>query len=107
MTIDSKYCVMHSLTSCKFQELIAEKMGERVKGIMGSPFKRTSKYLTHQVFNRSVSFNIYTKSLELITRISSAPVIVPLALRYATGNAFFISHSPHTGFTACSVIETV
>uniref|UniRef100_A0A8C5HWL2 glycine dehydrogenase (aminomethyl-transferring) n=1 Tax=Gouania willdenowi TaxID=441366 RepID=A0A8C5HWL2_GOUWI len=32
-------------------ELIAEKMGERVKGIMGSPFKRTSKYLTHQVFN--------------------------------------------------------
>lgn len=29
-------------------------MGERVKGIMGSPFKRTSKYLTHQVFNRSV-----------------------------------------------------
>uniref|UniRef100_A0A3Q4I0G1 glycine dehydrogenase (aminomethyl-transferring) n=1 Tax=Neolamprologus brichardi TaxID=32507 RepID=A0A3Q4I0G1_NEOBR len=35
-------------------ELIAEKMGERVKGIMGSPFKRTSKYLTHQVFNRSV-----------------------------------------------------
>lgn len=35
------------------QELIAEKMGERVKGIMGSPFKRTSKYLTHQIFNRS------------------------------------------------------
>lgn len=35
-----------------FQELIAEKMGERVKGIMGSPFKRTSKYLTHQIFNR-------------------------------------------------------
>ncbi|KAA8592591.1 hypothetical protein FQN60_018046 [Etheostoma spectabile] len=25
-------------------ELIAEKMGERVKGIMGSPFKRTSNY---------------------------------------------------------------
>lgn len=35
-----------------FQELIAEQMGERVKGIMGSPFKRTSKYLTHQIFNR-------------------------------------------------------
>lgn len=27
-------------------------MGERMKGIMGSPFKRTSKYLAHQVFNR-------------------------------------------------------
>ena len=37
-----------------FQELIAEKMGERVKGIMGSPFKRTSKYLSHTVFNRFV-----------------------------------------------------
>lgn len=35
-----------------WQELIAEQMGERVKGIMGSPFKRTSKYLTHQIFNR-------------------------------------------------------
>lgn len=34
------------------QELIAEQMGERVKGIVGSPFKRTSKYLTHQIFNR-------------------------------------------------------
>lgn len=29
-------------------------MGERVKGIMGSPFKRTSKFLSHQVFNRWV-----------------------------------------------------
>uniref|UniRef100_A0AAQ4PU57 glycine dehydrogenase (aminomethyl-transferring) n=1 Tax=Gasterosteus aculeatus aculeatus TaxID=481459 RepID=A0AAQ4PU57_GASAC len=48
-------------------ELIAEKMGERVKGIMGSPFKRTSKYLTHQVFNSHHSeTNIvrYMKRLE-------------------------------------------
>ena len=43
-----------------FQELIAEKMGERVKGIMGSPFKRTSKYLTHQIFNRCVFSVIHT-----------------------------------------------
>lgn len=31
-------------------------MGERVKGIIGSPFKRTSKFLTHQVFHRLVHF---------------------------------------------------
>lgn len=34
------------------QELIAEQMGERPKGIMGSPLKRTSKFLTHPIFNR-------------------------------------------------------
>lgn len=37
-----------------FQELIAEKMSESPKGLLASPFKRTSKFLTHQVFNRSV-----------------------------------------------------
>lgn len=47
-------CHLLSSKMQNFQELIAEKMGERVKGIMGSPFKRTSKYLTHQVFNRLV-----------------------------------------------------
>ncbi|KAK2513895.1 Gldc [Columba guinea] len=35
-------------------ELIAEGMGEETKGILGTPFKRTSKFLTHQVFNRFV-----------------------------------------------------
>uniref|UniRef100_A0A3B3ZSA5 glycine dehydrogenase (aminomethyl-transferring) n=1 Tax=Periophthalmus magnuspinnatus TaxID=409849 RepID=A0A3B3ZSA5_9GOBI len=40
-------------------ELIAEKMGERVKGILGSPFKRTSKYLLHQVFNRLKTILFY------------------------------------------------
>lgn len=38
-----------------YQELIAEKMSERTKGLLASPFKRTSKFLTHPVFNRSVS----------------------------------------------------
>lgn len=37
-----------------FQELIAEKMSERNKGLLASPFKRTSKFLTHPVFNRLV-----------------------------------------------------
>ncbi|XP_030646871.1 glycine dehydrogenase (decarboxylating), mitochondrial [Chanos chanos] len=32
-------------------ELIAEKMSERTKGLLASPFKRTSKFLTHPVFN--------------------------------------------------------
>lgn len=39
---------------CLFQELLAEKMSERTKGLLASPFKRTSKFLTHPVFNRSV-----------------------------------------------------
>lgn len=38
-----------------YQELIAEKMSERTKGLLASPFKRTSKFLTHPVFNRFVS----------------------------------------------------
>ncbi|KAK1792014.1 hypothetical protein P4O66_001797 [Electrophorus voltai] len=32
-------------------ELLAEKMSERTKGLLASPFKRTSKFLTHPVFN--------------------------------------------------------
>ncbi|TRY95855.1 hypothetical protein DNTS_021389 [Danionella cerebrum] len=32
-------------------ELIAEKMSERTKGLLASPFKRTSKFLSHPVFN--------------------------------------------------------
>lgn len=36
------------------KELIAEGMGEETKGIFSTPFKRTSKFLTHQVFNRFV-----------------------------------------------------
>lgn len=36
------------------QELIAEKMSERTKGLLVSPFKRTSMFLTHPVFNRFV-----------------------------------------------------
>uniref|UniRef100_A0A5F9D8W0 glycine dehydrogenase (aminomethyl-transferring) n=1 Tax=Oryctolagus cuniculus TaxID=9986 RepID=A0A5F9D8W0_RABIT len=48
-------------------ELLAECMGEELRGIPGSAFKRTSPYLTHQVFNRYHSeTNIvrYMKKLE-------------------------------------------
>lgn len=34
------------------QELLAESMGEEQRGILGTAFKRTSPFLTHQVFNR-------------------------------------------------------
>ncbi|EDL41698.1 glycine decarboxylase, isoform CRA_a [Mus musculus] len=33
------------------QELVAEGMGEERRGLLGSSFKRTSPFLTHQVFN--------------------------------------------------------
>ncbi|MCQ6483211.1 hypothetical protein NPN19_25600, partial [Vibrio parahaemolyticus] len=32
-------------------ELVAEGMGEERRGLLGSSFKRTSPFLTHQVFN--------------------------------------------------------
>uniref|UniRef100_A0A4X2K9D1 Glycine cleavage system P protein n=1 Tax=Vombatus ursinus TaxID=29139 RepID=A0A4X2K9D1_VOMUR len=48
-------------------ELVAESMGEEKRGILGTPFKRTSPFLTHQVFNSYHSeTNIvrYMKKLE-------------------------------------------
>uniref|UniRef100_A0A4W3I829 glycine dehydrogenase (aminomethyl-transferring) n=1 Tax=Callorhinchus milii TaxID=7868 RepID=A0A4W3I829_CALMI len=35
-------------------ELIAESMGDEPKGIFGTQFKRTSKFLSHPVFNRLI-----------------------------------------------------
>uniref|UniRef100_A0A8C8J4H4 Glycine cleavage system P protein n=1 Tax=Oncorhynchus tshawytscha TaxID=74940 RepID=A0A8C8J4H4_ONCTS len=52
-------------------ELIAEKMGERVKGIMGSPFKRTSKYLTHAVFN---SYHSETNIVRYMKRLENKDI---------------------------------
>uniref|UniRef100_A0A667XF94 Glycine cleavage system P protein n=1 Tax=Myripristis murdjan TaxID=586833 RepID=A0A667XF94_9TELE len=52
-------------------ELIAEKMGERVKGIMGSPFKRTSKYLAHQVFN---SYHSETNIVRYMKRLENKDI---------------------------------
>ncbi|XP_034398530.1 glycine dehydrogenase (decarboxylating), mitochondrial [Cyclopterus lumpus] len=52
-------------------ELIAEKMGERVKGIVGSPFKRTSKYLMHQVFN---SYHSETNIVRYMKRLENKDI---------------------------------
>ncbi|XP_034152527.1 glycine dehydrogenase (decarboxylating), mitochondrial [Esox lucius] len=52
-------------------ELIAEKMGERVKGIMGSPFKRTSKYLSHTVFN---SYHSETNIVRYMKRLENKDI---------------------------------
>merc|ERR1711970_1399806 len=46
-------------------------MGERVKGIMGSPFKRTSKYLTHTVFN---SYHSETNIVRYMKRLENKDI---------------------------------
>uniref|UniRef100_A0A4W5QXU9 Glycine dehydrogenase (decarboxylating) n=1 Tax=Hucho hucho TaxID=62062 RepID=A0A4W5QXU9_9TELE len=65
-------------------ELIAEKMGERVKGIMGSPFKRTSKYLVHTVFN---SYHSETNIVRYMKRLENKDIslvhsMIPLPITW-------------------------
>uniref|UniRef100_A0A6Q2WYT3 Uncharacterized protein n=1 Tax=Esox lucius TaxID=8010 RepID=A0A6Q2WYT3_ESOLU len=65
-------------------ELIAEKMGERVKGIMGSPFKRTSKYLSHTVFN---SYHSETNIVRYMKRLENKDIslvhsMIPLPITW-------------------------
>uniref|UniRef100_A0A8C5AYF3 glycine dehydrogenase (aminomethyl-transferring) n=1 Tax=Gadus morhua TaxID=8049 RepID=A0A8C5AYF3_GADMO len=52
-------------------ELIAEKMSEREKGLMGSPFKRTSKYLSHAVFN---SYHSETNIVRYMKRLENKDI---------------------------------
>ncbi|KAF4802958.1 Glycine dehydrogenase (decarboxylating), mitochondrial [Turdus rufiventris] len=52
-------------------ELIAESMGEETKGIFGTPFKRTSKFLTHQVFN---SYHSETNIVRYMKRLENKDI---------------------------------
>ncbi|KAG2466753.1 GCSP dehydrogenase, partial [Polypterus senegalus] len=66
------------------QELTAEKIGDDMKGILGTPFKRTSKFLSHTVFNSYHSeTNIvrYMKKLEN-KDISLVHSMIPLPITW-------------------------
>uniref|UniRef100_A0AAR2INV0 Glycine cleavage system P protein n=1 Tax=Pygocentrus nattereri TaxID=42514 RepID=A0AAR2INV0_PYGNA len=52
-------------------ELIAEKMNERTKGLLASPFKRTSKFLTHPVFN---SYHSETNIVRYMKRLENKDI---------------------------------
>ncbi|KAJ7422897.1 Glycine dehydrogenase (decarboxylating), mitochondrial [Willisornis vidua] len=52
-------------------ELIAESMGEETKGILSTPFKRTSKFLTHQVFN---SYHSETNIVRYMKRLENKDI---------------------------------
>ncbi|KAJ7425404.1 Glycine dehydrogenase (decarboxylating), mitochondrial [Pitangus sulphuratus] len=52
-------------------ELIAEGMGEETKGILTTPFKRTSKFLTHQVFN---SYHSETNIVRYMKRLENKDI---------------------------------
>uniref|UniRef100_A0AAY4BXB9 Glycine dehydrogenase (aminomethyl-transferring) n=1 Tax=Denticeps clupeoides TaxID=299321 RepID=A0AAY4BXB9_9TELE len=65
-------------------ELIAEKMSERMKGILGSPFKRTTTYLTHPVFN---SYHSETNIVRYMKRLENKDIslvhsMIPLPITW-------------------------
>lgn len=52
-------------------ELIAEKISERTRGLLASPFKRTSKFLTHPVFN---SYHSETNIVRYMKRLENKDI---------------------------------
>uniref|UniRef100_A0A8C6XXA0 Glycine cleavage system P protein n=1 Tax=Naja naja TaxID=35670 RepID=A0A8C6XXA0_NAJNA len=52
-------------------ELVAENMDEETKGIFATPFKRTSKFLTHQVFN---SYHSETNIVRYMKRLENKDI---------------------------------
>uniref|UniRef100_A0A7M4E9C0 Glycine decarboxylase n=1 Tax=Crocodylus porosus TaxID=8502 RepID=A0A7M4E9C0_CROPO len=65
-------------------ELVAEGMGEETRGIMGTAFKRTSKFLMHQVFN---SYHSETNIVRYMKRLENKDIslvhsMIPLPITW-------------------------
>ncbi|GAB1302317.1 Glycine dehydrogenase (decarboxylating), mitochondrial [Apodemus speciosus] len=87
-------------------ELVAEGMGEERRGLLGSSFKRTSPFLTHQVFNSyhsETNLVRYMKKLEN-KDISLVHSMIPLGLLHHEAQQLLRTHNPDISHNLISYV---